>query len=170
MKKSFKRIVKIRSTIWSLKRKFGKKSRSNMLRPLLWALVSCFNSIIFQCSAGADPGFLERGSYVKRVGSLCCLYLIFLKYPMKMKKIWSHCRLYDKFSYSVRLFYPKAELQIPIQTSLTCWVFFHAFVLSTEFFFFKINFLKESFRNTIRVANSLYADQDRRYAATFVLN
>ena len=35
---------------------------------------------------GANPEFLERGFIYKGVGgSLCRFYLIFLKYPMKMK-------------------------------------------------------------------------------------
>ena len=43
--------------------------------------------IIFNLyNSGADPGFLERGFICIKVwGSLCCFYLIFLKYSMKMK-------------------------------------------------------------------------------------
>ena len=43
-----------------------------------------------------------------------------------------------------------------------CWVIFHAFVSSADFFqnyFFR----KKSFRNTIRVSNSLDPDQARRF-------
>ena len=38
--------------------------------------------------SGADPGFLERGIHMyKGVGdSLCRFYLLFIKYPMKMKQ------------------------------------------------------------------------------------
>ena len=37
-------------------------------------------------STGADPGFLERGFICIKVGGLfSCFYLMFLKYPMKMK-------------------------------------------------------------------------------------
>ena len=37
-------------------------------------------------TAGADSGFLERGFIcIKRWGSFCSFYLIFLKYPMKTK-------------------------------------------------------------------------------------
>ena len=39
----------------------------------------------------------------------------------------------------------------------------HAFLSSAEVFFFKINSLKKSFRNTIRMSNSLDPDQARRF-------
>ena len=39
--------------------------------------------------AGVDPGFLEQGGggfrCVEEGSWLCCFYVIFLKYPMKMK-------------------------------------------------------------------------------------
>ena len=41
---------------------------------------------------------------------------------------------------------------------LACWVIFHV-LLSADFF--KINFFKNSFRNTFRMSNSLDPDQDR---------
>ena len=42
------------------------------------------------------------------------------------------------------------------------WEILHDFLLSA-YFFFKINFWKNSFRNTIRVSNSLDRDQARHF-------
>ena len=42
--------------------------------------------------------------------------------------------------------------------------FLYKFVLSSTDFFFKIKFLKNSFRNSIRVSNSLDPDQDQQNA------
>ena len=41
------------------------------------------------------------------------------------------------------------------------WEIFHAFLSSADFF--KINFFESSFRNTIRVSNSLASDQARHF-------
>ena len=42
------------------------------------------------------------------------------------------------------------------------WEIFHAFLSSAVVFFFKINFLKISIRNMIRVSSSLDTDQARQ--------
>ena len=43
---------------------------------------------------------------------------------------------------------------------------FYAFLTSAVFPFFKINFLKKCFRNTIRVSNNLYSDQARQFVGS----
>ena len=43
---------------------------------------------------------------------------------------------------------------------LACWVILHAFLSSVDFFL-EINFLKKSFRNTIRVSNTCSLDPDQ---------
>ena len=49
-----------------------------------------------------------------------------------------------------------------IFTFLTaCWVIFHFLLLSPDDFFSKIKVFKKSFRNTIRVPNSVDPDEDR---------
>ena len=44
-----------------------------------------------------------------------------------------------------------------MDASDACWVIFHAFLSSADFF--KINFSENSFRNTTRVSNSLDPDE-----------
>ena len=41
-----------------------------------------------------------------------------------------------------------------------CWVIFNAYLSSADFF--KINFSKKNFRNTIRVSNSLEPNQGQQ--------
>ena len=48
----------------------------------------------------------------------------------------------------------------------SCWVILHVFLSYGDFFFFsffKLSFSKKSFRNTIRVSNSLDPDQARHF-------
>ena len=45
----------------------------------------------------------------------------------------------------------------------TYWVILHAFLSSADFFFFKSTFPKNSFRNIIRVSNSLDPDQAQHF-------
>ena len=45
------------------------------------------------------------------------------------------------------------------------WIFFETFVIIC-WLLIKINFFKYSYRNTIRVSNGLYPDQNRRYVDT----
>ena len=88
-KKSIKRIVKIRSNMWSLKRKFGKKkSRSNVLRPLLWALASCFNMHIGQASfsnavQGRSQDFWKGGHMLNGWGRFAVFISFFLNTPVR---------------------------------------------------------------------------------------
>ena len=49
-----------------------------------------------------------------------------------------------------------------LQTQFASWVIFHAFLSSADFFS-KSTFSKNSFRNTIRVSNSLDQDQVRHF-------
>ena len=66
-----------------------------------------------------------------------------------MTKVIGHCRLYDKFSYSVKLFYPKA---VRVKRSYSFW--FRSVWQTGYFFmllfyllsFFKINFFKRIFQ------------------------
>ena len=75
-------------------------------------------------------------------------------------KIESHssCRTSAIFKYFCLL--AKKKLTIGLVNS---WVILHAFLMSAEFVF-KINFLKDSFRNSIRVQNSLDPDQAQHFA------
>ena len=70
-------------------------------------------------------------------------------------KIESHscCRTSAIFKY----FCPLAKKKLTIGL-VNSWVILHAYLMSADFFF-KMNFLKDSFRNSIRVSNSLDPDQ-----------
>ena len=57
---------------------------------------------------------------------------------------------------------PGSEVHVLLLVNFACWVIFQAFCCRL-LLFSKLTFLKNSFRNTIRVPNSLDPDQDRCY-------
>ena len=73
-----------------------------------------------------------------------------------MNEIKAPCR-YSKFDIP--------GLQIRGLCFFAYWVIFYASLLSTVVFFSKSSFLKNSFRNIIRVSNSLDPDQARHSVA-----
>ena len=64
----------------------------------------------------------------------------------------------EHFDFSLTTEIKAYALSLPTGYNFPCF-------LSSADFFFKINFLKNSFRNTIRVSNSLDPDQARRFVA-----